>query len=134
MKPVAVTVLVFIAITACAAPIHRYVAFPTRGQTPDQVERDKQECQQIAESHRSGENLAAGAAIGTGGGAAAGALIGAVQGAFFGQPGYGAGYGAATGASTGLIAGITAGATADWQRYHNIYIACMLSRGYMLGG
>lgn len=121
-------------IAGCAAASQRFVAFPLRGQPPEQLERDKQECEMIAQAHKSSDQAMAGAAIGAGGGAAAGAALGAVSGAFYGHPGYGAGMGAAAGATSGLMAGIAAGATADWHRYLNLYVACMMARGYALGG
>ncbi len=121
-------------LVGCATARERFVVFPMRGQDATQVEKDRDECETLAQTHRNSDDATLGAALGLGVGAGSGAAVGAVAGSFFGRAGWGAGYGAATGAVTGLAAGITAGAMSDHQRYLRIYAVCMASRGYNVAG
>lgn len=133
MRKVTLALLAF-SLAGCATASERFVVFPIRGQTPEQIERDRAECEALAQAKRNDANALAGLGIGTAGGAAAGAALGAVSGAFFDQAGWGAGYGAATGATAGLITGLSYGVAADHNRYLAIYVVCMQTRGYNVAG
>jgi hypothetical protein len=135
-----VVVLVAVIVAPGVAPGQSYV-YPTRGQSPQQQQKDQGECHVWA-TQQSGVNPAAmapppsgptGQVVGT---AARGAAIGAVGGAIGGNAGKGAAIGATTGA---LVGGFK---RADQRRgaeqaqaqasaaYSRANTACLEGRGY----
>jgi len=130
--------LVMVTFVGCAAVSQRTVTFPVRGQNPQQMADDQAYCQSVADGRTQDAATAAmlGGAIGAGLGAGGGALLGAVSGAYSwrGSAGRGAGAGAAIGAAAGLLSGIAQGLRAKYEREQSIYVACMASRGYTVGG
>ena len=134
MRTLGVVVLIVAVLAGCATTASRQVmAYPARGQSFEQLFRDKGECEQWAHQEAAADPLAGGAAGAiTGGvlGAGAGAVLGAIAGAFLGQAGQGAALGAALGGATGGMSGAAGGATSERQRYLNAYSVCMAGRGY----
>ena len=134
MRSIGVVVLLVVLLAGCAANASRQVmAYPARGQSFEQLSRDKGECEQWATQESAADPLA-GAGVGAVGGgilgAGAGAALGAIAGAFLGQAGQGAALGAALGGATGGMSGAAGGATSERQRYLNAYSVCMAGRGY----
>ena len=134
MRSIGVVVLLVVLLAGCAANASRQVmAYPARGQSFEQLYRDKGECEQWATQESAADPLA-GAGVGAVGGgilgAGAGAALGAIAGAFLGQAGQGAALGAALGGATGGMSGAAGGATSERQRYLNAYSVCMAGRGY----
>lgn len=127
-----------IAVTGCATTqTHpRYYAYPQRGQTQEQVNRDRSECQAWATQQTGYDSGAGETARSAGAGAVLGALggaaVGVVGGAVIGSPGMGAAVGAATGAVGGAL---SAGGTAygkSREGFDRAYAACMTGRGYVV--
>jgi hypothetical protein len=116
----------------------KYVAFPTHPIPPDQQMLDQAQCEQIAQGHKGSEAEAAvaggliGTAIGGAGGAAYGAILGGLTHGL--SAGSGSLAGLAVGAGVGLTVGIVQALQTQQRRYERIYIACLSSRGYTLGG
>jgi len=125
--------------------------YPSRGQTQEQQNRDKYECNQWAVSQSGFDPsnpspTSAGAQQaqrGAGGGAERGAAVGAIGGAIEGDPGARAASGAARGGLLGAIrrrrerneaaqAQEQAQATAagDRESFNRAFAACMQGRGY----
>jgi outer membrane lipoprotein SlyB len=100
-----------------------------REMAPDAVQRDIDECLQLAKE--AGPGAARGKQIAgqTAGGAAVGAAAGAVAGAITGRPGIGAAAGAASGATGGLLRGLfrSTGLDAGQRRYVE---ECLRQKGY----
>lgn len=133
MGTVLVAVFLF---TACAtAPPKRLELYPAQGQTPEQLDRDRFECQLWAQKQTGydpGASLRNGALLGLvmvgGVGSAMGAAIGATQAA--------AGTGAAAGAVSGLVVGAPVGGYLQYRRDRDAteraFRACVEGRGYAL--
>jgi hypothetical protein len=124
-----------IAVAGCAtAPTQPgYYAYPLRGQTPEQLNRDQSECQAWAKQQtgfepgmEAAKGAGAGALLGALGGAAAGAAIGAAT----GSAGKGAAIGAATGGIGGAVLGGSGAGTPNKEGYDRAYAVCMTGRGY----
>lgn len=140
---------VFLATTVIAAD--EFVVYPAKGQSNDQMEKDKYECYQWAKNQSGFDPMKAPTGTmpppqQTGGrvkGAAVGALGGAAIGAIAGDAGKGAAIGAVSG---GVIGGVRQRRTnqaqqnaanqeaqsLDQQRsaYNKAWAACMEGRGY----
>jgi hypothetical protein len=136
-----VAVLVAAATVAPGIVLGQSYVYPTRGQSPQQQQKDQGECHVWA-TQQSGVNPAAMAPPPTGptgqvvGGAARGAAVGAVGGAIGGDAGKGAAIGAATGALVGGFRRVgqqqaaqqaQAQASASYSRAN---AACLEGRGY----
>jgi hypothetical protein len=118
-------------------------AYPSKGQSTKQQQRDKQECQAWATKQTGFDPSKAAApreGANAGGGAAGGAALGAARGATEGAAGEGAARGAVRGRLLGAIrrrrqereqeaeaAGGEQGTRADYDR---AYGGCMTGRGY----
>jgi len=143
--------VIFAAATGATAQTSRPYIYPSKGQTEDQQNRDKYECDQWAVSQSgfdpsnpsptsASSQQAQGRAAG---GAARGAAVGAVGGAIEGDPGAGAASGAARGGVFGVIRrrrernraeqeqeqAQTAGASAQ-ASFNRAFATCMQGRGY----
>ena len=135
---VAVPLVVAFLASACAPAVYRSVpAYPMRNQSPVEMSRDIAECESWARQQTGYDPAtdtlkggAVGAVIGAVGGAAAGAAIGAAT----GNPGKGAAIGAAAGGIGGAAVGGGLGYTKSRDGYERAYTACMLARGYSVGG
>jgi len=140
------------AATGATAQTSRPYIYPSKGQTQEQQDRDKYECNQWAVSQSgfdpsnpspsltSGEQPQRGA----GGGAARGAAVGAVGGAIEGDPGARAASGAARGGVFGAIRRRrerneaeqeqeqeqAQAVASDQESYNRAFAACMQGRGY----
>lgn len=135
---IALVLLVAFVSSACATASQKYVGFPTQGQPPDKQRSDRMECEDIATQHRGSdadEAIAMGL-LGTAVGSISGAAWGAVWGALASGASAGSGSlaGLAIGATAGLIVGIIQGANTNRLRYERIYVACLVSKGYTVGG
>lgn len=125
-----------ITATGCAtAPTQPNVyVYPKSGQTVEEFDRDRFECQEWAKQQTGYESAAGetakGAGVGAAVGALAGAAIGVVGGAVTGSPGTGAAVGAATGAVGGAISGGGAAYGKSQEGYDRAFGACMTGRGY----
>ena len=123
-------------VEACATnPAYKSVsAYPTRGQSAEQVAKDKTECESWAqqETGYTGE-VAVGVKEGAkdaliGGGI--GAVLGVIFGAITGKTGTGAAVGATVGGGAGGIAGGLSAAKDARGKYERAYATCMKVRGY----
>lgn len=135
-------VLVLAAVTVAPGFVlgQSYV-YPTRGQSPQQQQKDQGECHVWA-TQQSGANPAAMAPPPSGptgqvvGGAARGAAVGAVGGAIGGDAGKGAAIGAATGALVGGFRRADQRRSAEQAQaqagasYSRANAACLEGRGY----
>ncbi len=125
-----------IVMTGCATTQQQpgYYAYPQRGQTQEQHNRDQYECQGWAQQQTGYspgmEETAKGAGSGAVLGALSGAAIGVVGGAITGNAGTGAAIGAATGAVGGALAGGSTAYARSQDGYGRAYGACMTGRGY----
>jgi hypothetical protein len=139
---IASTFAVIIALSAMTIPqaiAQQPYAYPNKGQTPDQQNRDQGECTNWA-IQQSGYNPNQGSAPPPSGGVARGAVGGAAIGAIGGAIGGDAGKGAAIGAGAGaLFGGIRQHRQREQQAsqqqqagaaYARAYGACMEGRGY----
>ena len=125
-------------LAGCASVTRdRFMAFPARNQSAEQLQRDRFECDGIAMAAKGSEQATQAALAGGLGTAAVGAGLGAIDGAIwgaaFGMSGTTAGYGAAAGAAVGLAVGIIASIAEIERRYASIYTTCMTARGYVIG-
>lgn len=129
-------VVVFASIAAGCATTQQpgYYAYPQRGQTPEQVNRDQYECQMWAKQQTGYVSGAGETARGAGAGAVLGALGGAAVGVVGGAITGHAGMGAAVGAATGAVGGALSGGGTAYGKGHDgfdrAYAACMSARGY----
>lgn len=108
-------------------------AYPLKGQSAEQQQRDASECQTWAKQQTGYEpttDTAKGAGVGAVVGAVGGAAAGAVIGAAAGSPGKGAAIGAAVGGLGGAAVGGTMGYSKNKEGYERAYGACMSGRGY----
>ena len=136
-----VTVLFAAATVAPGSGLAQSYVYPTRGQSPQQQQKDQGECHVWA-TQQSGVNPAAMAPPPSGptgqvvGGAARGAMIGVVGGAIGGDAGKGAAIGAATGALVGGFRRADQRRAAEQSQaqasaaYGNANAACLEGRGY----
>ena len=136
------SMLILLVVGGCATlPTGPSVrVMPAPGKPFDQFMSEDAICRQWAEKQIgmnpqeiSNQNAVSGAAVGTAIGAGAGALLGAASGH--------AGAGAAIGAGSGLLVGTASGASSGelygaqaQQRYDNVYIQCMYSKGNQVPG
>lgn len=136
---VSVAVAVVVAAILPGSVLGQGFVYPSRGQSPEQQQRDQAECNGWA-SQQAGNPAAMAPPPGPQGqmvkGAARGAAVGAVGGAIGGDAGKGAAIGAATGA---LVGGFKrrdqqqAAQQAQSQAsaaYGRAYAACLEGRGY----
>lgn len=135
-----VGVLFAVAVAPGIVLAQSYV-YPTRGQSPQQQQKDQGECHVWA-TQQSGVNPGAMAPPPTGptgqvvGGAARGAMIGVVGGAIGGDAGKGAAIGAATGALVGGFRRVDQRRAAEQSQaqasaaYSRANAACLEGRGY----
>jgi hypothetical protein len=123
------------ALSGCATgnPQPSVYAYPTKGQTAEQQNRDTAECQNWARQQTgfdpmtdTAKGAGVGAVVGALGGAAAGAAIGAAT----GSPGKGAAIGAAAGGLGGAAAGGAYQYSKTKEGYDKAFAACMEARGY----
>jgi outer membrane lipoprotein SlyB len=122
-------------VAGCAGQVPRYVVSPAKGQTPQQMDNDKFDCNLQAQK-QTGYNpdkaLTEGVVAGLLIGGAAGAGLGAAAGA----PGGIVGTGASVGAVTGGLIGATLGGPylydKDLNQTQRAYYACLETRGYTL--
>jgi hypothetical protein len=143
--------VICVATTGASAQTNRPYIYPSKGQTGEQQDRDKYECNQWAVS-QSGFDPGNPSATSTSsqqaqgraaGGAARGAAVGAVGGAIEGDPGAGATSGAARGGVFGAIRRRRQRKKAEQeqeqahatdasgqQSYNRAFAACMQGRGY----
>lgn len=131
-----VLVLTLLVVASCATvPQNRLELHPTRGQLPEQLDRDEWECRLWAQQEtgfQPGASLRNGALAGIfvlmGLGSAIGAVVGATQTA--------AGTGAAIGAAAGLTVGPPVGSQVEFARgadsFERAFRACSGARGYEL--
>lgn len=137
-------------LVAGQALAQQIFAYPQKGQSSQQQQKDQAECHGWA-LQQSGYNPATATAPppppppsgGAVGGAARGAAVGAIGGAIGGDAGKGAAIGAATGAVFGTmrrnsqnrayqeqVAAQQAQASAQQSNYNRAYAACLSGRGY----
>ena len=118
---------VVLLIAGCASQVPRYVISPAKGQTAEQMDNDKFDCNLQAQK-QTGYNpdkaLTEGAVIGMVAGAGLGAAVGAAAGAVDAATITGAGVGAALGGSYLY--------DKDLSQTQRAYYACLETRGYTL--
>lgn len=137
-RGITISMLIVVALLsqACAtiAPApQRVAAYPSRGQSGEQIILDTKECEVWARqatgyNDPAGEGLKKGLTWGVIWGVA-GAAVGAAMGAVVGIPGEGAALGAIIGGSTGGISQGIDGANEMQGRYQRAYAVCMSQRG-----
>lgn len=119
----------------CAGQVPRYVVSPARGQTSQQMDNDKFDCNLLAQK-QTGYNpdkaLTEGAMLGLLVGGAAGAGLGAAAGVAGGVVGTGASVGAIAGGGTGATLGGSYLHDKDLNQTQRAYYACLETRGYTL--
>jgi hypothetical protein len=143
--------VISVAATGASAQTSRPYVYPSKGQTKEQQDRDKYECNQWAVS-QSGFDPSNPSPTSTnaqqpegraGGGAARGAAVGAVGGAIGGDAGAGAAHGAARGGVIGAIRRRRQRNKAEQEQeqaktasasgldsYNRAFSACLQGRGY----
>jgi hypothetical protein len=135
IRCLSVCLAVVLLIAGCASQVPTYLVSPARGQTPQQMDNDKFDCNLQAQKqtdYNPDKALTEGALVGLLVGGAAGAGLGAAAGAAGGIVG--------TGASVGAIAGGGLGATLGGSYFYDknlnqtqrAYYACLETRGYTL--
>jgi hypothetical protein len=140
--------VISVAATGATAQTSRPYIYPFKGQTQEQEDRDKYECNQWAVSQSGFDpsnptsTNAQQPQRGAAGGAARGAAVGAVGGAIEGDPGARAASGAARGGVLGAIRRrerneaeqqqeqAQAAAAGNQESYNRAFAACMQGRGY----
>jgi len=115
-------------------------AYPSKGQSTKQQQRDKQECRAWATQQTGVDPSKAATAPREGGGAAGGAAVGAARGAKEGAAGEGAARGAVRGRLLSAIrrrreerqqeTGAAGGGQGTREDYDRAYGACLTGRGY----
>jgi phage tail tape-measure protein len=122
-------------VAGCAGQVPRYVVSPAKGQTSQQVDNDKFDCNLQAQK-QTGYNpdkaLTEGAMVGLLVGGAAGAGLGAAAGAAGGIVGTGASVGAIAGGGIGATLGGSYLYDKDLNQTQRAYYACLETRGYTL--
>jgi outer membrane lipoprotein SlyB len=122
-------------VAGCVAQVPRYVVSPTKGQTSQQMDNDKFECNLQAQrqtDYNPDKALTEGAIVGLLVGGAAGAGLGAAAGAPSGIVGTGASVGAIAGGATGATLGGPYLHDKDLNQTQRAYYACLETRGYTL--
>lgn len=135
MRCLAGCLVALLLVAGCAGQVPRYVVSPAKGQTPQQMDSDKFDCNLQAQK-QTGYNpdtaLTEGAMVGLLVGGAAGAGLGAAA----GVAGDIVGTGASVGAVTGGVIGATLGGPylydKDLNQTQRAYYACLETRGYTL--
>ena len=132
--------LILSAVLFAAAASAQVYVYPEKGQSAEQQNKDKSDCDQWAKQQSGVDPGAPAAGPDRGGrvaGAAGGALRGAAGGALIGAIAGDAGKGAAIGATAGAIGGRRgamqqqqAGQAASANSYDRAFAACMQGRGY----
>lgn len=128
-------VAVLVLVAGCITQVPTYIVSPDKGQTAQQMDNDKFDCNLQAQretGYNPDKALTEGALVGLLVGGAAGAGLGAAAGAANGIVG--------TGASVGAIAGGGLGATLggpylyekDLNQTQRAYYTCLQTRGYTL--
>jgi hypothetical protein len=131
VRPLALALILSLALTACASGPHRFVAFPTAGQDFSQTVFDQEYCDRFARANKNDDNALIGAGMGALAGGAYGAAYGTLAAAAVGSSlKQGSLIGLGAGLAVGVTAGVIAGAVADHQRYLRVYAMCMALRGY----
>lgn len=122
-------------VAGCAGQVPRYVVSPAKGQTSQQMDDDKFDCNLQAQK-QTGYNpdkaLTEGALVGLLVGGAAGAGLGAAAGAAGGIVGTGASVGAIAGGGTGATLGGSYLHDKNLNQTQRAYYACLETRGYTL--
>jgi phage tail tape-measure protein len=122
-------------VAGCAAQVPRYVISPAKGQTSQQLDNDKFDCNLQAQTqtdYNPDKALTEGALVGLLVGGAAGAGLGAAAGAAGGIVGTGASVGAIAGGGIGATLGGSYLYDKDLNKTQRAYYACLETRGYTL--
>jgi uncharacterized protein YcfJ len=122
-------------VAGCAGQVPRYVVSPARGQTSQQMDNDKFDCNLQAQKqtgYNPDKSLTDGALVGLLVGGAVGAGLGAAAGASAGIVGSGASAGAIAGGGTGATLGGSYVYDKDLNQTQRAYYACLEARGYTL--
>ncbi len=120
-------------IVAASCARTRLVIEPLRGQTADQLDRDRWECGLSAQEQTGfdpARSTTTGALIGGLAGAAGGAAIGSAIGAGLATAGAGAALGAVAGGSAGASGGGVVGGARATSARDRAFDACLDARGY----
>ncbi|MEQ8654286.1 MAG: hypothetical protein RIC87_17605 [Kiloniellales bacterium] len=115
-------------IAGCASSYTPTVDFAASTNTPENFDKNLQECRNLAQQ---GSSVVEDTAVAGVGGAALGAATGAIAGAILGG---GAGTGAAAGAAIGGTAGTVGGAASGISDEKQMVRNCMRGRGYSVIG
>jgi hypothetical protein len=120
-------------VAGCAGQVSRSVVSPAKGQTSQQMDNDRFDCNLQAQK-QTGYNpdkaLTEGAMVGLLVGGAAGAGLGAAAGAAGGIVGTGASVGAIAGGGIGATLGGSYLYDKDLNQTQRAYYACLETRGY----
>lgn len=122
-------------IAGCASQVPAYVVSPAKGQTAQQMDNDKFNCNLQAQKqtdYNPDKALTEGALVGLLVGGAAGAGLGAAAGAAGGIVGTGASVGAIAGGGIGATLGGSYFYDKDLNQTQRAYYACLETRGYTL--
>jgi hypothetical protein len=131
----AVGISVVLLIAGCASQVPAYVVSPAKGQTSQQLDNDKFDCNLQAQKqtdYNPDKSLTDGALVGLLVGGALGAGLGAAGGAASGIVGTGASVGAIAGGGTGAVLGGSYLYDKDLNKTQRAYYACLETRGYTL--
>lgn len=119
----------------CAGQVPTYVVSPARGQTVEQMDSDKFECNLEAQKqtdYNPDRALTTGVVVGLLVGGAVGAGLGAAAGAGAGIAGTGASVGAVTGGGLGATLGGPYLHDKNLNQTQRAYYGCLEARGYTL--
>jgi phage tail tape-measure protein len=122
-------------VAGCGAQVPRYAISPAKGQTSQQMDSDKFDCNLQAQKqtdYNPDKALTEGALVGLLVGGAAGAGLGAAAGAAGGIVGTGASVGAIAGGGVGATLGGSYLYDKDLNQTQRAYCACLETRGYTL--
>lgn len=122
-------------VAGCASQVPTYVVSPARGQTSQQMDNDKFDCNLQAQKQTDydpDKALTEGALVGLLGGGAAGAGLGAAAGAAGGIVGTGASVGPIVGGGIGATLGGSYFYDEDLNHTQRAYYACLETRGCTL--
>ena len=135
MRSLSGCLVVLLLLAGCAGQVPRYVVSPARGQTSQQMDNDKFDCNLQAQKqtdYNPDKALTEGALVGLLVGGAVGAGLGAAAGAAGGIVGTGASVGAIAGGATGAVLGGSYLYDKDLNKTQRAYYACLETRGYTL--
>lgn len=127
--------LAVVSLVSGCAQVPAYVVSPARGQTPQQLDNDKFDCNLQAQKqtdYNPDKSLTEGALAGLLVGGALGAGLGAAAGAAGGIVGTGASVGAIAGGGVGATLGGSYLYDKDLNKTQRAYYACLETRGYTL--